>query len=108
MQVEVTQIAGKWTVLAPLGRVDGHTVDDFEAAVRKELAGGARWLAFDLAGVPYLNSAGLRVLLIALKAVRPEGGGAVLARPQPQVLEILEISGFLTLFRVVDDPAGLS
>ncbi len=108
MQVEVSSIGGKWTVLAPQGRVDAHTVDDFEAAVRKELAGGARWLAMDLAGVPYMNSAGLRVLLIALKAVRPLEGGVVLARPQPQVLEILEISGFLKMFTIVANTAGLS
>jgi len=88
--------------------VDAHTVDDFEAAVRKELAGGARWLAMDLAGVPYMNSAGLRVLLIALKAVRPLEGGVVLARPQPQVLEILEISGFLKMFASIADIAELS
>ncbi|HNR40056.1 MAG TPA: STAS domain-containing protein [Acidobacteriota bacterium] len=108
MQVEVSSIGGKWTVLAPQGRVDAHTVDDFEAAVRKELAGGARWLAMDLAGVPYMNSAGLRVLLIALKAVRPLEGGVVLARPQPQVLEILEISGFLKMFASITDIAELS
>jgi len=108
MQVEVSSIGGKWTVLAPQGRVDAHTVDDFEAAVRKELAGGARWLAMDMAGVPYMNSAGLRVLLIALKAVRPLEGGVVLARPQPQVLEILEISGFLKMFASITDIAELS
>ena len=108
MQVEVSSIGGKWTVLAPQGRVDAHTVDDFEAAVRKELAGGARWLAMDLAGVPYMNSAGLRVLLIALKAVRPLDGGVMLARPQPQVLEILEISGFLKMFASITDIAELS
>jgi len=108
MQVEVSSIGGKWTVLAPQGRVDAHTVDDFEAAVRKELAGGARLLAMDLAGVPYMNSAGLRVLLIALKAVRPLEGGVVLARPQPQVLEILEISGFLKMFASITDIAELS
>ena len=108
MQAVVSSVGGKWTVLAPQSRVDAHTVDDFEAAVRKELAGGARWLAMDLAGVPYMNSAGLRVLLIALKAVRPLEGGVVLARPQPQVLEILEISGFLKMFASITDIAELS
>jgi len=108
MQVEVSSIGGKWTILAPQGRVDAHTVDDFETAVRKELAAGARWLAMDLAGVPYMNSAGLRVLLIALKAVRPLDGGVVLVRPQPQVQEILEISGFMNIFSVVADTDGLS
>ncbi len=108
MQVEVSSIGGKWTILAPQGRVDAHTVDDFETAVRKELAAGARWLAMDLASVPYMNSAGLRVLLIALKAVRPLDGGVVLVRPQPQVQEILEISGFMNIFSVVADTDGLS
>ena len=108
MQVEVSSIGGKWTILAPQGRVDAHTVDDFETAVRKELAAGARWLAMDLAGVPYMNSAGLRVLLIALKAVRPLDGGVVLVRPQPQVQEVLEISGFMNIFSVVADTDGLS
>lgn len=108
MQVDVTPTPGKWIVVAPQGRVDGHTAPDFETACQTQVARGAHWLALDLGGVPYMSSAGLRVLLATLKAVKAQGGGLSLVRPQPGVREVLEISGFLNIFTVVGSISDLA
>lgn len=108
MQVDVTPTPGKWIVVAPQGRVDGHTAPDFETACQTQVARGAHWLALDLGGVPYMSSAGLRVLLATLKAVKAQGGGLALVRPQAGVREVLEISGFLNIFTVVSDISDLA
>jgi anti-anti-sigma factor len=108
MQVDITPTPGRWVVLAPQGRVDGHTAPDFEAVCQAQVAQGAHWLAMDLAGVPYMSSAGLRVLLATLKSVKAHAGGVSLVRPQTGVREVLEISGFLNIFSLVNDVTELA
>jgi anti-anti-sigma factor len=48
----------------------------------------------DLAGLRYISSAGLRVLLVAAKRLKPEGGRLLLAAPSELVGQVLEIAGF--------------
>lgn len=88
----------------PQGRVDEATWERFSeslvAAVRDARAAGAA-LVVDLSGLDYMSSRGLRVLTIAKR----EAGEAVaitLAAPNSQMREILQISRYDKLFRVVD------
>ena len=103
-----TQTVGKWTVLTVTGRIDAHTSPALEEACRAQLAKGATWLALDLAGVPYMSSAGLRVLLTTLKAVTGASGDITLIGAKDNVREVLDVSGFLRLFTVADAAKDLS
>ena len=49
---------------------------------------------FDLDGLTYIASAGLRVLFWAQEYTEDKGGTAVLRNVSPEVLEILKITGF--------------
>jgi anti-anti-sigma factor len=95
---------GKWTVITVSGRIDATTAPRLDAALQDAIRAGRMWLALDLAGAPYLSSAGLRVFLSALKAVQAGGGGMALAGLPDPVREVLEVAGFLTILPVV---AGL-
>lgn len=97
----VTQTIGKWTVLTVTGRIDAHTAPALDEACRGLLEKGAVWLALDLAAVPYMSSAGLRVLLATLKTATARSGGVTVVGPHDIVREVLDVSGFLTLFPVV-------
>jgi stage II sporulation protein AA (anti-sigma F factor antagonist) len=57
-------------------------------------------LVFNLAGVSFIDSSGLGVLLGRYKRVSKNGGKVMLVSPQPQVRRILELSG---LFRIMDE-----
>jgi anti-anti-sigma factor len=88
----------------PKGRVDETTWERFSerlvAAVRQAAAAGLP-LVVDLSGLDYMSSRGLRVLTIGKR----EAGDAVpitLAAPNPQMREILHISRYDKLFKVVD------
>jgi anti-anti-sigma factor len=48
----------------------------------------------DLAGLEYIASAGLRVLLMTQKRVRGSGGGLVLINVRPQIYDIFRYAGF--------------
>jgi anti-sigma B factor antagonist/stage II sporulation protein AA (anti-sigma F factor antagonist) len=48
----------------------------------------------DLAGVPYISSVGLRVLMVSAKQMRARGARIAVAALQPVVAEIFTISRF--------------
>ena len=63
-------------------------------------------ILLDLAQVNFMSSAGLRVVLGALKETRRRGGDLYLAAAQPGVEKVLKISGFdsiLHIFSSVDE-----
>lgn len=102
-------------ILKPIGRVDHSNSDAFAQALAPHLSGcksGGDAILFDLTGLDYISSAGLRVLMLASKKVTPAGGKVVLAAPQSVVKEILEISRFQFVFpihkTVADGIAALS
>src|SRR5262245_34626583 len=89
-------------VLAPAGRID-HA-DAFQEALApfmQRCAAGQDQLVLDLSRVDYISSAGLRVLMLARKQAKHQGGTLVVATLQPVVKEIFEISRFTIVFDVV-------
>jgi len=91
-------------VAVPVGRVDHHSAPALEAALApliKTACAAKGVLALDFAGVDYISSAGLRVLMLAAKQARAQNGYLAVAAVQPLVQEILEISKFTLVLRVL-------
>jgi len=88
-------------VLAPSGRIDTTTSGAVDDTVRRSVDSGARSLVIDFSGVDYISSAGLRVLMLAAKQARAQNGYLAVAAVQPLVQEILEISKFTLVLRVL-------
>ena len=90
-------------VLAPSGRIDHGSAERFKDALRPHLercATGRDQLILDLSNVDYISSAGLRVLMLARKQAKAQGGTLVVASLTPVVKEIFEISRFNVVFEV--------
>jgi anti-sigma B factor antagonist/stage II sporulation protein AA (anti-sigma F factor antagonist) len=90
-------------VLAVSGRIDHATAEAFKADLAPHLArcaAGQDSVVLDVAGVDYVSSAGLRVLMLAAKQAKAQQGYLALAAVQPLVLEILEISKFTLVLRI--------
>ncbi len=60
----------------------------------------------DLSGVEYISSVGLRVLMLASKQAKAQGGALAVCGLQPVVREIFEISRFNLVLPVFPTPAG--
>ena len=99
MQIVEERIRGA-LVMAPSGRVDSVSSIDLERLVVSRIDGGEKRLVLDLAGVEYISSAGLRVLLIAAKRLKEPPAALVLCGIGPGVRTVLELAGFLPLFSV--------
>ena len=85
------------TVAVPVGRIDHAGAAALEQALSPLLAQsgtGKNALILDFAGVEYISSVGLRVLMIAGKQMKGHGARIVVAAPQPVVAEIFAISRF--------------
>jgi len=99
-------------VAAPVGRVDHHSVGELETALLplvKTAGDGKGVLVLDFAGVDYISSVGLRILMIAAKELRAAGAKIAIANLQPIVAEIFAISRFdrvLGVFPTVRDAIG--
>ena len=91
---------GDAVVLSPRGRIDHASAEPFKAALGPYLAqsGPGRPLVLDLGAVDYIASVGLRVLMLASRQTRAQGGTIVVAALQPLVREIFEITKFTLVF----------
>lgn len=90
-------------VLSPAGRIDHSTSEDFKAALAPYMArcaGGQDRIILDFVGVEYISSIGLRVLMLASKQAKSQGGSIGVAALQPAVREIFEISRFTMVLDV--------
>jgi anti-anti-sigma factor len=109
---------GAAVVVSPHGRIDHATAEAFRAALEPHLerCRPGRPLVLDLTGVDYVASVGLRVLMLAARQAKAQGGTLGVASLGPLVREIFEISKFTLVFRcfptvaealaAVDGPTG--
>jgi anti-sigma B factor antagonist len=87
-------------VVAVSGRIDATTSRELEIALNDLIDQNRADIVLDLGGVEYISSVGLRVMLAALKKVRPKKGDVKLVSLQPFVREVFEITGFTKLFSI--------
>ena len=91
-------------VVSPTGRVDQSNVEAIQAALAPHVqrcAGEGDRVVLDLSGLEYISSAGLRVLMLAAKQCKTQKGTLLVTGLQPLVREILEISKFTLVLKIV-------
>ena len=81
------------------------TFDSNEAMSRgdellDQVAGPGGKVLFDLAALEYLSSGAVRVVILCAKRLDEVGGTLHIAAPQPRVMSILTIAGFVPAFPV--------
>lgn len=99
------EAAGGALIGRPIGKIDETSWELFQthllAAVAQAAETGAA-LVIDLSRLDYMSSRGLRVLKIAKDAAGP-ASAIVLAAPNDRMRQIIEISRYDMLFKVVDN-----
>ena len=91
-------------VLSPQGRIDTRTSGEFEQAVMVHAMGAesATQVVMNFAGLDYINSTGMRVLLILAKRLAGVKGKLVLCEMKEHILEVFKISGFNQILTITD------
>jgi anti-anti-sigma regulatory factor len=124
MDVSVTEESGRVpvTVIKVAGKTDSASADEFEKKVMEVIDGGARHLVLDLSDIPYMSSAGLRVLqqtFEKLRSLSSDGSDKEmykkindgsfksphlkLLNPTKEVMDVLKMSGFDMLVSIEKD-----
>jgi anti-sigma B factor antagonist len=86
------------------GRIDSVSAPRLAEVFDAIIEAGRFKIVFDMSGVDYMSSAGLRVLIDAQKTCkRWSRGEVVLAGVPAPVHEVLELVGFVPLFRFFED-----
>lgn len=99
--MEITQNSVNGRLVVSLGgQIDSTAAAEFEEQIVALIASGNNNLVVDFANVKFVSSAGLRVLLLAAKKVKPYGGKIILCNLSDDVKEVFEISGFSSLFSI--------
>ena len=84
--------------LAVSGRLDTNTSPELEAEVKTD---GVKEVIFDFAGLEYISSAGLRVLMGAQKAMMANGGKVKILNPNAMVRGVFDMTGLSGIFEIV-------
>ncbi len=77
------------------GRLDTQTYAQCEERLQPLLTARTRVLILDMAGLDYISSMGLRVLMKTTRALGAVGGKCILTRLQPPIRKVIEIANAL-------------
>ncbi|MDD3052284.1 MAG: STAS domain-containing protein [Candidatus Cloacimonetes bacterium] len=96
----------KETVIVTVsGRLDALSYAEFEEKILSLYEERNRGVIIDFTKVNYVSSAGLRALLRAAKKMKLHEGGLALFGLNENVVELLKMAGFFSLFEIFDNQA---
>ena len=84
--------------IALQGRLDTTTSPQLENELKTALDGITE-LIFDLAGLEYISSAGLRVLLSAQKTMNKQGSMTI-RNVNSDVMDVFDVTGFVDILNI--------
>ena len=92
LDIKITKGANpKAIIVALTGSLDTATSPELEKQLTPALGKSVADVAFDLAGLKFISSAGLRVFQTARKTVKERGGQASFVNMQPQIKQVFDI-----------------
>lgn len=92
------KLDGTSLTIALEGRLDTTTSPQLESEFKASLPGVSS-LLLDFADLAYISSAGLRVILFALKVMQKQGS-MVVKNVNETVMEVFEITGFADMLTI--------
>jgi anti-sigma B factor antagonist len=96
-------------LLTIVGRMDAASAPQLKQQIDALFDQGRFRIVLDLAGLEYIASPGLRVLIEARKRARDwkitdlEGGDVRIASLPPRIKEVFDLTGFTSLFEIFND-----
>ena len=90
------------TVIRFVGNLDTNSAPGGQESLNKIIDDGGSKLLVSLAGVEFVSSAGLRILLATAKRLGSTGGDLRISNLNEVVGEVFEMSGFSTILNVYE------
>ena len=96
----VTRREGTRIVISVTGEIDVYTAPTLRERLNELVADGEYHLVVDMAGVDFLDSTGLGVLVGGLKRARSHDGTLRLVCDQEKILKVFRITGLTKVFPI--------
>jgi anti-anti-sigma factor len=107
LDIQITEVGSGGRRIALRGRLDTESAPALDERLEPLLASPVVTAAlFDLAGLEYIGSAGIRVLVKTRKTLEARGGGMAVANLQPTVRRVFEIVKALPSTDVLPTPSS--
>ena len=100
LTVTVTERTPGVFMFRPIGSIDTNTYSILEEKVDFILKGITKTMIFDMEGVNYISSAGIRVIIKVQKSMKQRDGQFLMTNLQPQVKKVFEIINALPTMHV--------
>ena len=103
LEIAVSETGGV-RLLRLTGELDMAGVDQLERLLTPDQTAEGATFVIDMRGLSFIDSSGLRALIMADERVRDEGGRFIVVRGPDRVNEILEMTGVAQRIELVDEP----
>lgn len=108
MIIHTTELIKRIIIIKPTGRVDAFTSEPLKNELIAQVDRKNTDIVVDLSEVTFLDSAGMAILVNALKATRAAGGDTRLVWPtSPEGRRILNLTKFDRVFTMLDSTDNL-
>lgn len=105
MQADILEHVIRIIQVTPKERIDAFTAPQFYAQLESYLESGVNRYIIDLSDTPFLDSAGMAVLVRLLKRTRQMNGDVKLVWPKQEAAQrILRLTKFDRVFDISDSP----
>ena len=91
------------TIFHIKGRLDSSTTPELEQCILNRFEQGIKNLILDFSELEYINSAGLRILVMSYQRLHPLGGQVMVCGVRDYIAEIFDISGYNRVFLMYPD-----
>jgi stage II sporulation protein AA (anti-sigma F factor antagonist) len=97
------KLVNKTLIASISGEIDHHTCENLRDKVDSQFDNClGKNIIFDFAGVSFMDSAGIGVVIGRYKKVSPLGGKIAIVNARPNIKRILEISGISKISGLFD------
>ena len=103
VEVRTSELNKNVKIVQLSGRLDMATADADSPMVMQALEESVVGVICDLAGVDFIGSAGLRMLIAASQRAQATGKQIALIRVQPAVYKIFKVASLDQMFRFTED-----
>jgi anti-anti-sigma factor len=99
MTINKTSDNGNLTIILE-GRLDTTTAPQFQEALIPSFD-EAKEIVLDFAGLEYISSAGLRVLMTGQKTSKAKGTALTVKNVSDEIMEIFEVTNFTDILTII-------
>ncbi|MGF1664901.1 MAG: STAS domain-containing protein [Acidimicrobiia bacterium] len=101
LNVTRTENERGWTMLSVKGEIDIATAGILDEAIEQAVTDGRTRIAVDLEGVSFMDSTGLRTLIVAHRRLGDVGGTLAVIPGSGPIRRLLEVAGVVDTLEIV-------